>query len=85
MRRNKMEFAPILEYLATLAPWAPTVLAILGSLVVILTIVDKVVPDEKDNGFMKKLLDIPVVGKLLKDLRRFSLFRAKKDDDKPKK
>ena len=72
-----MEFGPILDYLATLTPWAIYVLTGLGALVIIGTAVDSIVPDEQDHGFMKKIMAIPVLGSLLEALKRFSPFNIK--------
>jgi hypothetical protein len=69
-----MDWTPVLEFLKTLAPWVTYVLMALGSLVIIGSAVDSVIPDEKDKGFMKKLFEIPVLGDLLKALAKFSPF-----------
>lgn len=72
-----MEWLAILDYIKTLAPWASYVFIGLGSLTVIGTAVDSVIPDEKDGGFMKKLMAMPVLGSLLQDLAKFSPFNYK--------
>lgn len=72
-----MDFNFIFDYLISLAPWVSLVFIALGSLVVIGTAVDAAIPDEKDGGFMTKLLAIPVIGPLLNALKRFSPFNAK--------
>lgn len=74
-----MDFSAILDWLMTLAPWVQYVFVGLGSLVVIGTAVDAIIPDEKDGGFMKKVMAIPVLGDLLKALTRFSPFNIKSD------
>lgn len=74
-----MEWTHVLEYLKTLAPWVEYVLIALGSLVVIGTGVDAIIPDEKDHGFMKKLYAVPVLGELLKALAKFSPFNVRED------
>lgn len=74
-----MDWSPVLEFLKTLAPWVQYVFIALGSLVVIGTGVDAIVPDEKDHGFMTKLFAIPVVGDLLKALSKFSPFNVRED------
>jgi hypothetical protein len=71
-----MDFNAILDVFSAAYSWAPIVLTILGSLVVGGTIVDKLVPDEKDNGFMTKLYNYPILGTLLKALVRFSVFSS---------
>ena len=72
-----MDFSAILNYLATLAPWAPMVLTILGGLVVLAIVVDGIIPDEKDHGFSKKLLALPIIGPLLNALKAFSPFNTR--------
>jgi len=67
-----MDFTPILEWLVTLKPWVIYILTGLGLLVVIGITIDNLIPDEKDKGFMKFALNIPVLGDLLKALAKFS-------------
>lgn len=49
----------------------------LGSAVVIGTAIDKSIDDKFDKGFMKKAMNIPVVGLFLKVLSRFSPLNFK--------
>lgn len=72
-----MDWTPVLEFLKTLAPWVGYVLAGLGSLVVVGSAIDQVIPDEKDKGFMKKVMAVPVLGELLKTLTKFSPFNTR--------
>jgi hypothetical protein len=72
-----MEFDAILTFLKSLAPWVSYVLIGLGSAVVLGTGIDKMIPDEKDGGFMTKAYNIPVLGGLLKSLARLSPFNIK--------
>ncbi len=72
-----MDWTPVFDFLISLAPWVSYVFIALGSLVVVGTAVDSIIPDEKDKGFMKKILDIPILGDLLKALTRFSPFNIK--------
>ncbi|MDB4330188.1 hypothetical protein N9948_00475 [bacterium] len=72
-----MDWTPILAYLQGVAPWATNALMILGTLVLIGTVVDAMVDDEKDKGFMKKALALPLVGSLLNHLKKFSPFNVK--------
>lgn len=72
-----MEWSVILDYLMTLAPWVQYVFVVLGSLVVIGTAVDAVIPDAKDNGFMKKILATPIIGTLLLAVSKFSPFNVR--------
>jgi amino acid permease len=72
-----MEWSAILDYAKTLAPWVQYVFVGLGSLVVIGTAVDSVIPDEKDGGFMKKVMAIPVLGSFLQAVAKFSPFNVR--------
>lgn len=72
-----MEFEAILGMVVGLGPVAGNLLMVLGSLVVIGTAVDMKIPDEKDGGFMKKVLGIPLLGALLKATARFSPLNVK--------
>lgn len=69
-------FDGILDWFKTAWNWSPVVLMWLGGLVVAGTIIDKIVPDQYDKGFMSKLYNLPVIGLLLKSLVRFSPFSA---------
>lgn len=72
-----MDLNLLLDYAATLAPWIVNVFTVLGGVVVVGTAVDAAIPDEKDGGFMKKLLATPVLGSVLSALKRFSPFNHK--------
>jgi len=72
-----MDWAPVLDFFTTLAPWVSNAFMGLGGVVVIGTFIDSVIPDEKDKGFMKKAFAIPVVGELLHGLAKFSPFNVK--------
>lgn len=72
-----MDWTPVFDFLNTLAPWVSYVLIGLGSVVVIGTAVDAMIPDEVDKGFMQKILAIPVLGDLLKALTKFSPFNIR--------
>ena len=72
-----MDWSPILEFLKNLAPWVNYIFVGLGSLVIIGTAVDYSIPDEKDHGFMKKILAVPILGDLLKALTKFSPFNTR--------
>lgn len=72
-----MDISFILDYIVSLAPWASNAFMALGALVVIGTAVDSIIPDEKDGGFMTKLMAIPVLGSLLAAVKRFSPFNVK--------
>jgi len=72
-----MEWTPVLEFLMTLAPWVSYLFIGLGALVVVGTVIDNLIPDEKDHGFMKKLLATPILGDVLRALKKFSPFNSK--------
>lgn len=72
-----MDWNPVLDFLLTLKPWVQYVFMGLGGLVVLGTFIDSIVPDEKDGGFMKKVMAIPVLGSLLQAFTRFSPFNVK--------
>ena len=72
-----MDWTPVLEFFNTLAPWVNYVFIGLGAAVVVGTFVDSIIPDEKDQGFMKKAFAIPIIGDLLKGLAKFSPFNVK--------
>ena len=67
----------ILEFLMTLGNTAQYIIMGLGGIVVIVTAVDTAIPDDIDKGFMKKLLDKPIIGDLLRALKKFSPFNTK--------
>jgi len=76
-----MEWGPILLFLQGLAPWAIYVLMGLGTLVLLGTVIDSLIPDEKDGGFMKKVMGIPVLGSFLEALKRFSPLNVKPKEE----
>lgn len=76
-QETPIDWSPIFDFISGLAPWVSYVLSGLGTIVVVGTAVDSMVPDEKDKGFMKKILAIPILGGLLSSLTRFSPFNIK--------
>ena len=70
-----MDWSIVLSYLSTLASWVPNVLAILGSVVVIGTGIDKMTKDK--GAIATKILAWPIVGALLSGLAKFSPFNYK--------
>ncbi len=72
-----VDWTPILEWVKGLAPWINYVFMGLGILTTIGTFIDGLIPDEKDGGFMKKALAIPILGSLLAALTKFSPFNYK--------
>lgn len=73
----EVDFSGLLDYINTLHPIVNIVLTILGSLVVVGSAVDKIIPDEMDKGFMGKILGVPILGSILKALQKFSPFNYK--------
>ena len=65
----------VLVYLSTLAPWVNYVLMGLGSVVVIGTAIDVMLPDK--GAFTTKVMAIPVLGPILTALSKFSPFNSK--------
>lgn len=72
-----MDFTPVFDFLLGLAPWVETLFSVLGTLVFVGMFVDSLIPDDKDGAFMSKILDIPILGHLLKGLKHFSPFDYK--------
>jgi hypothetical protein len=72
-----MDYQPIIDFLLTLSPSVSYILMALGTLVTLGLLVDSLVPDEKDKGFMSKILGIPLLGDFLKFLTRFSPLNIK--------
>ena len=73
----------MLEMLMGLYPAAESIFVILGAIVFIGTFVDTMIDDEKDKGFMKKLMNIPILGMFLEAMKKFSPFNTK-DKEEPK-
>ena len=71
------EWIPILKWIATFNPLVINILTILGTIVVVGTLVDRVIPDKYDKGFMQKLRKAPIIGSLLAALSKFSPFNHK--------
>lgn len=71
----------LVEFIVGLAEKAPFLilpLALLGTLVVTVSAIVAVTPTQKDDAFLAKLLNIPVLGALLKAFKRFSVVDKKK-------
>jgi len=66
----------VVDYLAGALPWVQTIFIWLGGGVVAGTIIDAIVPDKYDKGFMSYVLKIPVLGQVLTVLKKFSPFHA---------
>lgn len=74
---SEVDFSGLFEYLKTLNPIVSTILQIIGSICVIASVVDKIIPDDKDRGFFGKILSIPILGSLVRALIKFSPFNYK--------
>ena len=72
-------YTQVITFLSTKFAWFPTLLAWLGGIVVVATIVDRIVPDKYDFGFMSKVVNIPVIGHLVLLLIKFSPFNFTSD------
>ena len=69
-----MDWSVILTFLVGLAPWVKTVLIILGAIVVVGSVIDKLSGDK--GSFVAKIMAIPVLGDLLTGLAKFSPFNV---------
>jgi len=74
-----MDWTPIVEFLMSLGPWVSYVFMGLGAFVVLGSFIDGMVPDEKDGGWMKKILAVPILGDFLKFIKKFSPFNVKEE------
>lgn len=72
-----MDWTPVFDFLLTLSPVVGYVFMGLGALVTVGIFVDSVVDDEKDKGFMKKIMAMPILGDILVGIKRFSPFNVK--------
>lgn len=83
-----MDWLAFFNFLMTFSPVVGTILTVLGALVTLGILVDSLIDDKKDGGFMKKLLAKPILGDVLRTLKRFSPFNIREDFTKnntPKK
>lgn len=69
------------NYMLANFPIAATLFGILGTLLVIISAIDFMIPDEIDGGFSEKLFNLPVISNIVNFLLRFSLLRNKKKDE----
>jgi len=74
-----VDWVPFFNFLLTFSPVVSTILMVLGALVTLGILVDAMVDDKKDKGFMKKLLAKPILGDMLRALKRFSPFNIRED------
>ena len=70
-----MDINSILESLATISVIG-TIFSWIGGAAVLGTVIDAIVPDKYDKGFMGKLNNVPVLGTIIKAIRRFSPFNV---------
>ena len=71
-----MNYDAILDTIAGFAPIIGVIFKYLGLAVVVGSAIDAIIPDEYDKGFMGKLSNVPVLGLVVKSLRRFSPFNV---------
>lgn len=69
-----MDFGAIMEVLANMNPLVRLVFTILGVLVVAGQAIVLVTPTPADDNFMAKLEAIPILGGILKALKKFAPF-----------
>lgn len=67
-----MDWSVIVNFLLPLKPWVETVFTVLGLAVTVGTAIDAMIPDEKDGGFMTKILNIKFLGDFLSYITRYS-------------
>ena len=72
-------FSQLFTWLGDKYPITAIITSIIGSIVVILTAIDAFIDDSKDKGFMKVVLNVPVLGSFLHFLTRFSILRGDKE------
>ena len=71
-----MGYDAAIDLIAGLAPIIGVVFKYLGIGVVVGSTIDAIIPDKYDKGFMGKLSKVPVLGLVIKSLRRFSPFNV---------
>lgn len=62
----------LIAKMSALSPWMPIVLMILGALVVAGGVVVSVTPSTEDDAAWEKLMNVPILGSVLKALASFS-------------
>ena len=67
----------ILGQAVKMIPYGQVIFTAIGGLVFVGTVIDKMVPDEYDKGFMGKLMNLKGIGPVLKAMTRFSPFNIK--------
>jgi hypothetical protein len=71
----------VITFLSGYFSWFPTVLKWLGIAVVVGLILDRLIPDTYDGGFMSKLVNIPVLGHIILLVIKFSPLNYTPDTD----
>lgn len=76
-----MDFlAPIINSIGSLFEnQFPILFQLIGVLAVVMSAIDKIIPDSIDHGFFKELRDVPVLGKILDYFVGMSILRKYKD------
>ncbi len=72
-----MDWAVILESVKGAVPFMAVVLQVLGSLVVVASVLVKLTPSQSDDALIERAKAIPVLGSLIVALERFSVFARK--------
>lgn len=69
--------AQIIAYLASVVPYGPTILMVLGFLVVVGMAVVALTPSVKDDEYVEKLKSLPIIGNIILALAAFSPIQKK--------
>lgn len=72
-----MDIGQILDFLVGVLPVAGVILQVLGSLVVLSSVVVALTPSQDDDAFLVRIKAIPVLGALVVALERFSVVSRK--------
>lgn len=72
-----MDIGQLLDFLVGVLPVAGVVLQVLGSLVVLSSVVVALTPSQDDDALLVRIKEIPVVGALVVALERFSVVSRK--------
>ena len=70
-------FVTLIVALVALVTALTALFMALGAIVVVGTVVDSLIDDKKDKGFMKVIFNVPILGSFLKAFTRFSPFNVK--------
>lgn len=72
-----MDMSLILEWVKSLAPVAGIILQVLGTLVVVASIVVKATQSQSDDEAFARVKALPIIGSLVVALERFSIIERK--------